>query len=69
MIEKGSLWLAMFVITLVLFWLETGSLCKGLGFGMVAATAKACAATIHSRWFAKKVIRQEGKYVTVIKTS
>ena len=45
------LWLGMYVITLTLFWYESGSIVKGLGFGLVSATLKTIWSHIHHHYF------------------
>lgn len=46
-LDKLSLWLLMYCVTLSLFLYETGSLGKAAGFALVAASAKTLAAVGH----------------------
>jgi hypothetical protein len=49
--EKVSLFAAMYVVTVSLFWFETGMLSKGLLFGLIAASLKTAIARGHARVF------------------
>ena len=52
--EKVSLFFAMYVVTVSLFWFETGMLSKGLIFGLIAATLKTGIAQGHAKIFRPK---------------
>ena len=54
LIEKVSLFGAMYVVTVSLFWFETGMLSKGLVFGVIAASLKTAIAQGHSKIFRPK---------------
>ncbi|MFK7821068.1 MAG: hypothetical protein AB8G99_20295 [Planctomycetaceae bacterium] len=52
-LERVSLFAALYVVTVSLFWFETGLLSKGLMFGFVAAGLKTGIAKGHNRFFSR----------------
>jgi hypothetical protein len=53
LLERASLFAALYVVTVSLFWFETGLLSKGLMFGLIAAGLKTGIATGHARFFGR----------------
>lgn len=49
--ERASLFFAMYLVTVSLFWFETGVLSKGLLFGLIAASLKTAIARGHAKLF------------------
>lgn len=53
-VERASLFFAMYIVTVSLFWFETGMLSKGLIFGLIAASLKTAIARGHARMFQQR---------------
>lgn len=50
-----SLWLGMYLITVVLFWFETGSVATGLYMGLISASLKTMWSVVHGRISGEKI--------------
>lgn len=64
--EKASLFLGMYIVTVSLFWFETGMLSKGLVFGIIAASLKTALARGHARVFANKCPQPPGNQLSQV---
>ena len=58
MIRGITLWLGMYGITSILFYIETGSVGKGLMLGLVSATLKTLWSICHSKVWGKLQVRK-----------